>query len=55
MLERGRQSNKQRLYLSEQTDGSEPNKIVLVNVDVVHPRVAAADHLQGFAGAPSCA
>lgn len=48
VLERGPQSNKQRLYLSEQTDGSEPNRIVLVNVDVVHPRVAAADHLQGF-------
>jgi histone-binding protein RBBP4 len=42
---------RQRLYLSEQTDGSEPNRIVLVDVDVVHPRTAAADHLQGFSGA----
>ena len=42
---------RQRLYLSEQTDGSEPNRIVLVDVDVLHPRTAAADHLQGFSGA----
>ncbi|KAI3436729.1 hypothetical protein D9Q98_006144 [Chlorella vulgaris] len=49
VLEQGAHSNKQRLYLSEQTDGSEPNRIVLVSVDVLHARTAAAEHLQGFA------
>lgn len=44
----GKGRTRQRLYLSEQTDGSEPNRLVLVDVDVVHPRTAAADHLQGF-------
>ena len=50
LLEQGPKKNRQRLYLSEQTDGSEPNRIILVNVDVLHPRTASADHLQGFAG-----
>lgn len=49
LLEQGPKKNRQRLYLSEQTDGSEPNRIILVNVDVLHPRTASADHLQGFA------
>ncbi|KAA6418962.1 MAG: WD-40 repeat-containing MSI4-like [Trebouxia sp. A1-2] len=39
---------KQRLYLSEQTDGSEPNKLVIMNADVVKPRVASADVIQKF-------
>lgn len=34
---------KQRLYLSEQTDGSEPNKLVLVTADVARPRVASSE------------
>ena len=39
--------HKQRLYLSEQTDGSatHPNTLVVTNVDVVKRRVAAAEHL----------
>jgi hypothetical protein len=48
VLERGPQSTRQRLYLSEQTDGSEPNRLVLVEVEVQHPRTASADHLQDF-------
>jgi histone-binding protein RBBP4 len=50
VLERGPQSTRQRLYLSEQTDGSEPNRLVLVEVEVQHPRTASADHLQDFSG-----
>jgi histone-binding protein RBBP4 len=34
---------KQRLYLSEQTDGSEPNKLVLCTADVARPRVSSAE------------
>lgn len=34
---------KQRLYLSEQTDGSEPNKLVLATAEVAKPRVASAE------------
>lgn len=34
---------KQRLYLSEQTDGSEPNKLVLVTAEVAKPRIATAE------------
>lgn len=51
-MEEGPKKTRQRLYLSEQTDGSEPNRIVIVNADVLHPRTAAADHLQGISGAP---
>ena len=39
---------KQRLYLSEQTDGSSPtfpNTLTVANVEVVKRRVAAAEHL----------
>ncbi|GER52384.1 transducin family protein / WD-40 repeat family protein [Striga asiatica] len=40
--------NRQRLYLSEQTDGSVPNTLVIANVEVVKARVAAAEHIAQF-------
>ncbi|KAM7255680.1 hypothetical protein ACFE04_008578 [Oxalis oulophora] len=40
--------SRQRLYLSEQTDGSVPNTLVVANCDVVKPRVAAAEHIAQF-------
>ncbi|PSC71637.1 WD-40 repeat-containing MSI4 [Micractinium conductrix] len=48
VVEEGGARSRQRLYLTEQTDGSEPNRLVVVNVDVARPRTATADHLQGF-------
>jgi hypothetical protein len=51
VLETGAQSTRQRLYLSEQTDGSDPNRIVLSTVEAPRPRIAAADQLQSNAGA----
>ena len=51
VVEEGGARSRQRLYLTEQTDGSEPNRLVVVNVDVARPRTATADHLQGFTGA----
>ncbi|XP_031388956.1 WD-40 repeat-containing protein MSI4-like isoform X1 [Punica granatum] len=44
-LEQATYKNRQRLYLSEQTDGSVPNTLVIANVEVVKPRVAAAEHI----------
>ncbi|GLJ49211.1 hypothetical protein SUGI_1038960 [Cryptomeria japonica] len=40
--------NSQRLYLSEQTDGSVPNTLVIATCEVVKPRVAAAEHISQF-------
>ncbi|KAL3137237.1 hypothetical protein ABBQ32_006786 [Trebouxia sp. C0010 RCD-2024] len=48
IVEQHTYKQKQRLYLSEQTDGSEPNKLVIMNADVVKPRVASADVIQKF-------
>ena len=47
VLERHGYKHKQRLYLSEQTDASpnHPNVLQIVNVDVIHKRVAAAEHM----------
>ncbi|XP_042483366.1 WD-40 repeat-containing protein MSI4-like isoform X1 [Macadamia integrifolia] len=47
-LEQATYKNRQRLYLSEQTDGSVPNTLVLANCEVVKPRVAAAEHISQF-------
>ncbi|XP_065866690.1 WD-40 repeat-containing protein MSI4-like [Euphorbia lathyris] len=47
-LEQATYMNRQRLYLSEQTDGSVPNTLVIANVEVVKPRVAAAEHIAQF-------
>ncbi|PON50471.1 WD repeat containing protein [Parasponia andersonii] len=44
-LEQATYKNRQRLYLSEQTDGSVPNTLVIANCEVVKPRVAAAEHI----------
>ncbi|KAL5578573.1 hypothetical protein UlMin_020272 [Ulmus minor] len=40
--------NRQRLYLSEQTDGSVPNTLVIANCEVVKRRVAATEHISQF-------
>lgn len=37
--------NRHRLYLSEQTDGTVPNTLVIATCEVVKPRVAAAEHI----------
>lgn len=34
---------RQQLYLSEQTDGSEPNKLVIVTADIAKPRISSAE------------
>lgn len=47
-FEEGKLKNRQRLYLSEQTDGSVPNTLVIANCDIVKPRVAAAEHISEF-------
>lgn len=47
-LEKATYKNRQRLYLSEQTDGSVPNTLVIANCEVVKPRVAAAEHISQF-------
>ena len=39
---------KHRVYLSEQTDGSAPNKLVIGTADVVKIRVAAAESIASF-------
>ncbi|KAF3488686.1 hypothetical protein F2Q69_00052143 [Brassica cretica] len=47
-LDQATYKNRQHLYLSEQTDGSVPNTLVIANCEVVKPRVAAAEHLSQF-------
>lgn len=47
-LEQATYKNRQRLYLSEQTDGSVPNTFVIANCEIVKPRVAAAEHISQF-------
>ncbi|CAJ1955403.1 unnamed protein product [Sphenostylis stenocarpa] len=47
-LEQATYKNRHRLYLSEQTDGSVPNTLVIANCEVVKPRVAAAEHICQF-------
>ncbi|PIN02574.1 Nucleosome remodeling factor, subunit CAF1/NURF55/MSI1 [Handroanthus impetiginosus] len=47
-VEQATYKNRQRLYLSEQTDGSVPNTLVIANVEVVKTRVAAAEHIAQF-------
>ncbi|KAL0426896.1 UNVERIFIED_CONTAM: WD-40 repeat-containing protein MSI4 [Sesamum latifolium] len=48
VLERGTYKNKQRLYLSEQTDHTQPNTLIIANCEVVKPRVAAENHIANF-------
>ncbi|XP_059633102.1 WD-40 repeat-containing protein MSI4-like [Cornus florida] len=47
-LEQGKYKNRQRLYLSEQTDRTVPNTLVIANCEVVKPRVAAPEHISQF-------
>ncbi|KAM1011127.1 hypothetical protein ACFX13_047263 [Malus domestica] len=47
-LEQATYKSRQRLFLSEQTDGSVPNTLVIANCEVVKPRVAAAEHISQF-------
>ncbi|KAL2622467.1 hypothetical protein R1flu_002672 [Riccia fluitans] len=47
-LEQGTYKSRQRIYLSEQTDGSYPNTLVVYNCEVIKPRTAAAEHISQF-------
>ncbi|WOG99155.1 hypothetical protein DCAR_0518503 [Daucus carota subsp. sativus] len=48
VTEQATYKNRQRLYLSEQTDGTVPNTLVIANCEIVKPRVAAAEHISLF-------
>ncbi|KAL2332282.1 hypothetical protein Fmac_019863 [Flemingia macrophylla] len=48
LLDQATYKNRHRLYLSEQTDGSVPNTLVIANCEIVKPRVAAAEHISQF-------
>ncbi|KAK2382958.1 WD-40 repeat-containing protein MSI4 [Trifolium repens] len=48
LLEEQTYKNRHRLYISEQTDGTVPNTLVIATVEVVKPRVAAAEHIAQF-------
>lgn len=39
---------KQYLYMSERTDGSDPNKLMLIPVEICKPRVASVETIAGF-------
>ena len=39
---------KQRLYLSDQTDGTEPNKLVLVTADIAKPRLSTSEAVSSW-------
>ncbi|XP_039119538.1 WD-40 repeat-containing protein MSI4-like [Dioscorea cayenensis subsp. rotundata] len=47
-LDQAKFKNRQRLYLSEQTDGSVPNTLVIANCEIVKKRIAAAEHISQF-------
>ncbi|KAK7273577.1 hypothetical protein RIF29_14633 [Crotalaria pallida] len=47
-LEQSTYKTRQRLYISEQTDGTVPNTLVIANCEIVKPRVAAAEHICQF-------
>ncbi|KAG6543059.1 hypothetical protein Mapa_015555 [Marchantia paleacea] len=47
-LELGSFKSRQRIYLTEQTDGSCPNTLVVFNCEVIKPRAAAAEHISQF-------
>lgn len=48
LIDRATYKNRHRLYLSEQTDGTVPNTLVIANCEIVKPRVAAAEHISQF-------
>jgi len=39
---------KQYLYMSERTDGSDPNKLMLIPLEICKPRVASVETIAGF-------
>ncbi|GMH42256.1 hypothetical protein BSKO_10175 [Bryopsis sp. KO-2023] len=45
---------KYRLYFSEQTDGSDPQRITVATADVFRPRVASADKITGWSDMEKC-
>mmetsp|Transcript_10242 Transcript_10242/g.19377 ORF Transcript_10242/g.19377 Transcript_10242/m.19377 type:complete len:567 (+) Transcript_10242:151-1851(+) len=47
-IKQGKYKNVQRLYLSERTDGTAPNTLLVMNADVVRPRVASAESICRF-------
>ncbi|XP_047327321.1 WD-40 repeat-containing protein MSI4-like [Impatiens glandulifera] len=47
-FKKGSFMNSQRLYISEQTDGSVPNTLVVANCDIIKHRVAPAEHIALF-------
>ncbi|KAL1811321.1 hypothetical protein DCAR_0623395 [Daucus carota subsp. sativus] len=48
VIEQATYKTRQRLYLSERTDGTVPNTLVIANCEIVKPRVAAAEHISQF-------
>lgn len=48
VLDENPNRRRQKIYLSEQTDGTEANKLVVLAADVCKPRVAASEALQGW-------
>ncbi|CAJ2661111.1 unnamed protein product [Trifolium pratense] len=48
LLEEQTYKTRHRLYISEQTDGTVPNTLVIATVELVKPRVAAAEHIAQF-------
>lgn len=48
ILDHATYKNRHRLYLSEQTDGTAPNTLVIATCEIVKPRVAAAEHIAMF-------
>ncbi|KAL2457338.1 WD-40 repeat-containing protein MSI4 [Abeliophyllum distichum] len=48
IVDNGTYKDKQRLYLSEQTDQTVPNTLIIANCDIVKPRVAAENHIANF-------
>ncbi|KAG8380093.1 hypothetical protein BUALT_Bualt07G0157800 [Buddleja alternifolia] len=43
-----KQKCSQRLYISEQTDSSSPNTLIIATIEVVKPRVAKDEHIAKF-------
>lgn len=48
LLEESKYKKRHRLYLSERTDGTFPNTLVITNCEVIKPRVASAEHISKF-------
>jgi histone-binding protein RBBP4 len=48
VVEDSKFKTQQRLYLSEQTDGKDPNTLMILNCEVIKPKVAAGDQIGRF-------